>query len=559
MIQVIYKKDDLRYIFLQGDQKELKLLESYLNKIPSYQFMRGFKGIPRPEVFLNKFKSKNNNIIYYCHSGLWKTIYDWCKNNNIDIDGVDDYFKYTGLNISQEQFEEYVNNWKLNIQPRPYQIKAAWLILHYRQSLSQLATRAGKTLIAYIVFRYLMEQCGVKKILMIVPSIQLVKQGVEDFKEYKEFFQSEQIWAKSEYCECANLTIGTYQSLVQRVDKKSKRYDPGFFKDYDCILIDEAHHLICKSINNILNQDFIKNVKLKFGFTGTLPEEHTIESFCCHSLMGPTIQDLTTNELIGGGFLAEPIITQYRIKYDYNEELKDQYIKCGEYLCSNDKVENGKHVLLPKELREFTIKNEKILPTALKQIKKLYTKDEYIDYLVDLCKSKGANLLLLEQMLVHRSKKRIDLMDSIIDKIDKNCIIFAHHTEYLKYIEGHLKEKYPNKIIYKIDGATNLKKRQAILDQMLQNNNIILVASYNCCGTGLTFKNVDYCIFAQSFKSNIINLQSIGRMLLKTNEKSKAYVYDLVDKFPTQRLYLQGAAKIKIYKESKFKYEIINI
>ena len=48
-------------------------------------------------------------------------------------------------------------------------------------------------------------------------------------------------------------------------------------------------------------------------------------------------------------------------------------------------------------------------------------------------------------------------------------------------------------------------------------------------------------------------------MLLKTNEKSKAYVYDLVDKFPTQRLYLQGAAKIKIYKESKFKYEIVNI
>lgn len=154
MIQVIYKKDDLRYIFLQGDQKELKLLESYLNKIPSYQFMRGFKGIPRPEVFLNKFKSKNNNIIYYCHSGLWKTIYDWCKDNNIDINGIDDYFKYTGLNISQEQFEEYVNNWKLNIQPRPYQIKAAWLILHYRQSLSQLATRAGKTLIAYILDRF---------------------------------------------------------------------------------------------------------------------------------------------------------------------------------------------------------------------------------------------------------------------------------------------------------------------------------------------------------------------------------------------------------------------
>ena len=60
--------------------------------------------------------------------------------------------------------------------------------MKYRQSLSQLATRAGKTLIAYIVFRYMLEN-GAKKILMVVPSIQLVKQGVEDFKEYKEFFQ----------------------------------------------------------------------------------------------------------------------------------------------------------------------------------------------------------------------------------------------------------------------------------------------------------------------------------------------------------------------------------
>ena len=558
MINIKYKKDDLRYIFLQGDTKELKKLEEYLNKIPDYMFMKGYRGFPRPVVFLNKFKSKSNQIIYYAHSGLYKTIIDWATKNGIEVDGIDNYFKYTDFSLSLKEFEEYIKSWNLNITPRDYQIKAAWLILHYRQSLSQLATRAGKTLIAYMVFRYLLEH-GVKKILMIVPSIQLVKQGVEDFKEYKEFFQTEQIWAKAEYCTCANLTIGTYQSLIKRLDPKSSKYDPSFFDGYDCILVDEAHHLVCETINTILKQNFIKNVVVRFGFTGTLPKEGTIDSFCCHSLMGPTIQDLTTNELINGGFLAAPIITQYRINYTPSE-VENDFIECAEYLCSNDKVVNGKVVTLSKEQQKFTIKNEKNLPVALKQLKKQLNKKDYIDYLVDLCKSKGANLLMAEQMMVHRSQKHLNTIYKILDGVQKgNCIVFAHHTEYIKFLEKEFKNRYKDKIIYKITGETNLKNRQKILDEMLNSNNVILVASYGCCGTGLTFKNVDYCIFAQSFKSDIINLQSIGRMLLKTEEKSSAYIYDIIDIFPTNQIFSQGRVKINTYKKSKFNFKIEEI
>ena len=159
-------------------------------------------------------------------------------------------------------------------------------------------------------------------------------------------------------------------------------------------------------------------------------------------------------------------------------------------------------------------------------------------------------------MLVHRSKKRLDVMDNILKDINKNCIVFAHHTEYINYLTDYFKQKYPNKIIYKISGSTNIQKRQKILDEMLDNDNVILVASYGCCGTGLTFKNVDYCIFAQSFKSEIIVKQSLGRMLLKTKDKSEAYIYDLVDCFPTKRLYMQGLAKIKTYKKDNLQYFI---
>lgn len=540
------------------NQKELVKLESYLNKVPSYMFLPSFRGIPKPEVFLNKFKSKDGRLIYWCHSGLAKTIQDWCKDNEITITGIDDNLKYRNMKHTLNEFISIVDSWNLSISPRDYQYQAAYNILKYRQSLSQLATRAGKTLIAYMIFRYMLEYGGANKILMIVPSIQLVKQGVEDFSEYAEFFKSETVWAKSELCASANLTIGTYQSLVQRADPKSKKYDPKFFKNFDCVLVDEAHHLVCKSINTILGLDFMKNLKLKFGFTGTLPEEGTIESFCCHSLMGWTIQDISPMELVEGGFLATPDITQIRINYPESETLTNMYIRCAEYLNSNDKIVGGKKVLLPKEQRLFTMQYEKTLPYALKEMKRLYEPEEYKQYLIDLCKSKGSNLLMLEQMLVHRSQKRLKVMDDILTGMTKNCIVFAHHTEYLKFLKHHFEERFPDRKVRIIEGSANLKKRQKIIDEMNAEDGIILCASYGCCSTGITFKNVDYCIFAQSFKSEIVNLQSIGRLMLKTNEKDTFYLYDLVDVFPTKRIYTQGLAKIKTYKKEGFEHRIIN-
>ena len=234
------------------------------------------------------------------------------------------------------------------------------------------------------------------------------------------------------------------------------------------------------------------------------------------------------------------------------------YISCGEYLNSNDKLIDGKKVLLPKEQRSFTIQYEKTLPYALKQMRTLYEPDEYKSYLIDLCKSKGSNLLMLEQMLVHRSAKRLQIIDDILTGMTKNCIVFAHHTEYLKFLKTHFEAKFPDRKVRIIEGSANLKKRQKIIDEMNAEDGVILCASYGCCSTGLTFKNVDFCIFAQSFKSEIVNLQSIGRMMLKTSEKDTFYLYDLVDVFPTKRLYTQGLAKIKTYKREGFNYRIIN-
>jgi len=557
MINIHYKSDDFRYIFLTGDQKELKELEKYLNKIPSYMFLPSYTAPPKPEVYLNKFKTKDGVVVYWAHSGLYKTIYDWGVENKVTVNGIENNLKYTKFDMSQEDFVVYVRNWNLNIEPRPYQLKAAWLILKYNQSLSELATRAGKTLIGYIVFRTAMEKLGVKKILMIVPSIQLVKQGVEDMSSYAEFFKSETVWAQGELCESSNLTIGTFQSLVKRADKKSAKYSPSFFSEYDLVCVDEAHKLQCKSINTILSQPFMKNVKLKFGFTGTLPDEGTIESFACHSLMGPTIQQLKTAELVDEGYLAKPVITQIRIFHPESESLDNEYITCGEYLVGNDKKVDGKVQKLPEEERRFTMVNVKTLPFGVQQAKRMCTKNEYKDYLIDLCKNTAANLLMLEQMLVHNDIKRLDIIKRIINsRGNQNCIVFAHHVEYIKFLAKYIEQSLPQKTVLVITGSITLKKRQAIIKTMNENQDVILVASFACVGTGLTFKNVDYAINAQSFKSSIINQQALGRGLLKTDEKNNFYLYDLIDIWPTKRIYSQGLAKIRLYKKEKFQFYI---
>lgn len=560
MIELVYNKTDLRFVFIKYDnQLEMDEIENHFNKIPQYMFLPSFSGIPKPEVFIHKFVSKNNTLIYYAHSGLWKNIYDFCKSKNINVIPPDDNFKYTNFSMTKKEFSDYVKNWKLDVEPRDYQIKAAWLILKYRQSLSELATRAGKTLIAYIVFRYMLEH-GAHNILMIVPSIHLVKQGVADMEEYQEFFKSETVWHKSELCDSSNLTIGTYQSLIQRLSPKSKNYNPRFFDKFDVVCVDEAHHLICATINTILNQGFMKNIKLKFGFTGTLPKSESIESFMCQSLMGPQIQNLKAIELIDEGFLATPDITQIYINYGLNQDWVKTSIKCAEYLNSNYVLDTDKNkILLPKEKREFTIQHEKVLPQPILDVKSLYEDNEYLQYLTDLCATRGSNILVLEQMLAHRAKPRLDIICDIIKDNGKNIIVFAHNKEYISFLHNYLSVKFPDKQVFKIEGNVNLKKRQKIVDYMDNNNNTILIASYGCCSTGITFKNVDIGIFAQSFKSDIVNKQSLGRLMLKTQEKDKFFLYDIIDVFPSKRLYLQGLAKGRTYKKEGYNYKKINL
>ena len=209
------------YLYLKSDNKSsskdtgiLNRLVKYFNKIPPYQLLPMYPGIPRPEIFVwSTTNKKTGEPVYVTYFGLYKQVeqyliekenlvqgIDWCYHKDITGDNeydcnelikneyfIEEYPTFETFLHSEfyVQFEINMKTSLSGIVPREYQVKAAYNILCNRMSLSQLATRSGKTLITWIVISYLLhENPDSTKVLMIVPSVHLVKQGMDDFLEY---------------------------------------------------------------------------------------------------------------------------------------------------------------------------------------------------------------------------------------------------------------------------------------------------------------------------------------------------------------------------------------
>ena len=89
------------------------------------------------------------------------------------------------------------------------------------------------------------------------------------------------------------------------------------------------------------------------------------------------------------------------------------------------------------------------------------------------------------------------------------------------------------------------------------------MASYGTFSTGINIKNLHNVIFASPSKSRVRNLQSIGRVLRKGENKAQAVLYDIADNCSrgskSNYTLRHLAARIKIYQEESFNYEIKEI
>ena len=117
--------------------------------------------------------------------------------------------------------------------------------------------------------------------------------------------------------------------------------------------------------------------------------------------------------------------------------------------------------------------------------------------------------------------------------------------------------------IFFVHGGVDTEERELVREITEREGNAIIVASYGVFSTGINIRNLHNVVFASPSKSRIRNLQSIGRVLRKGKNKTKAMLYDISDDctHKSRRNYTLNhlIERIKVYNEEKFNYDIINV
>lgn len=437
----------------------------------------------------------------YLPSGLWNELVEMSKQYDfpLSIDGIERKFD---REIDFEDFKSWIEDkWKTaKMQPRDYQIETVFNIIKYQSCLAELATSAGKTLITYMAIAYLLESKRSHKILMIVPTVDLVVQGTEDFYEYnqescKMKLDIQQIFAGSVIRQGSNVVIGTYQSLVKK--------DREYFEQFDTVIVDETHKAKSASIKTILEK--CENATRKFGLSGTIPKPGTLDRLTLLAYTGPIITSIRADYLMEKGHITPCEV--YVIEMDYaRKEVKEGF----------------------KDLFQRTEEDRK-------------------------------RLLNLEQQYAIQSDLRLEFITDMILKNTKNALVLFYRIEYGNKLYEKLRQKTDRKVFY-IDGGTDKDLREHQKDHLEEGEGKIMIASFGTFSTGINVKNIHTIYLTESFKSEVIIRQSIGRGLRKHESKKKLVIIDFVDDYRIGKfknyLYKHSLARQEIYADQNFPYTV---
>ncbi len=117
--------------------------------------------------------------------------------------------------------------------------------------------------------------------------------------------------------------------------------------------------------------------------------------------------------------------------------------------------------------------------------------------------------------------------------------------------------------IFFVHGATDTEDREEIRRITESETDAIIVASYGTFSTGINIRNLHNVIFASPSKSRIRILQSLGRGLRKSENKSILNLYDLSDilqyKSKQNHTLRHFIGRMEIYNSEKFNYKIFKV
>jgi superfamily II DNA or RNA helicase len=205
---------------------------------------------------------------------------------------------------------------------RDYQVEVINKFLEHPQSIQEIATGAGKTIITASLCK-LVENYG--RTLTIVPNKSLVTQTEDDFiacnLDVGVYYGDRKELGRQN-------TIATWQSL-NILEKKSKDEETTDFleaiQNINTVIIDEVHMAKADVLKRLLTGPFAK-CGIRWGLTGTVPKAD-FEFYGLKCAIGEVTHRIPAKELQDKGVLAQCNVnvlqTQDHPEFkNYQEELK---------------------------------------------------------------------------------------------------------------------------------------------------------------------------------------------------------------------------------------------
>ena len=265
-----------------------ELREHFTFHVPGYQFTPQY----RAKLWDGKVRLFDLRT-HHIYRGLVPYIVKFCEGRDYEWEYDNEVYDEE---FSVKEAEAFIQKLNLPVEPRDYQIEAFIHAVRSRRALLLSPTASGKSLIIYLIMRYLYANCNVKRTLIIVPTISLVTQLASDFSSYG--FSSDElvhrIFGGQDKQTDKPIIISTWQSLY----KLPKEY----FKQFDFVVGDEAHLYKSKEISELMCK--ISNAKYRIGTTGTLDGTKT-HKLVLEGLFGTVRKIITTKDLMDQGHIAD--------------------------------------------------------------------------------------------------------------------------------------------------------------------------------------------------------------------------------------------------------------
>jgi len=168
------------------------------------------------------------------------------------------------------------------------------------------------------------------------------------------------------------------------------------------------------------------------------------------------------------------------------------------------------------------------------------------------------------QFLISHEKRNKFLCNLALDLKGNTLMLYSRVETHGKVLYEMINKNVTHgRKVFFIHGGVDAEDRESVRKITEEENNAIIVASYGTFSTGINIKNLHNVIFASPSKSRIRNLQSIGRVLRKGKNKTKAKLYDIADDLTkgSRKNYTLNhfIERVKIYVQEQFNYEITSI